>query len=185
MEAIRPLQPFVGMFIITTIWVLFSKNNICDLEPRLLFLLFGTVFSNICVRLHFPYYLFYYYLLNIVSIFVRFRRWWNGFIILFFNYYLFIYIIWFLLYSSVSINCGANVRHPNGWMERFAVVHFGRNCIVYRTVAYAAFGWNQRHRRTLHCICFDSAHHHCASTLWTRSGNYYISAHNIYHYGIT
>lgn len=51
LEAVRPLQPFLGMFIITTIWVLFSKNRICELEPRLLFLLFGTVFSNVCVRI--------------------------------------------------------------------------------------------------------------------------------------
>lgn len=49
-EAVRPLQPFGGMFIITTIWVLYSPNRICETEPRLLFLLFGTVFSNICVR---------------------------------------------------------------------------------------------------------------------------------------
>lgn len=48
-EALRPLQPFVGMFIMTTTWMLFSVNNICEIEPRMLFLLFGTIFSNICV----------------------------------------------------------------------------------------------------------------------------------------
>lgn len=97
----------------------------------------------------------------------------NGFIV-----FLFIYLsinkIWFLPFRLVSINRGANVGHPNGWMERFAVVHFGGNCIVYHTMAFAAFGRNQRHRRTIHCLCFDGAHHHCASTLWTGSGNYII-----------
>lgn len=51
-EAIRPLIPFVSMFVITSVWVLFSQNNICLLEPRMLFLLFGTVFSNISVSKH-------------------------------------------------------------------------------------------------------------------------------------
>lgn len=50
-EAIRPLIPFVSMFAITSVWVLHSHNNICYLEPRMLFLLFGTVFSNISVSL--------------------------------------------------------------------------------------------------------------------------------------
>lgn len=50
-EALRPLQAFFGMFVITTIWVLFSPNNICGTEPRMLFVLFGTVFSNICVSI--------------------------------------------------------------------------------------------------------------------------------------
>lgn len=48
-EAIRPLIPFVSMFIITSVWVLFSRNNIVALETRMMFLLFGTVFSNISV----------------------------------------------------------------------------------------------------------------------------------------
>lgn len=49
MEAIRPLMPFTALFVITTTWVLLSRNDICFLEPRLMFLLFGTIFSNICV----------------------------------------------------------------------------------------------------------------------------------------
>lgn len=48
-EAIRPLVPFVTLFIITTVWVIFSRNDILSREPRILFLLFGTVFSNISV----------------------------------------------------------------------------------------------------------------------------------------
>lgn len=59
-EAIRPLIPFVSMFVITSVWVLFSQNNICYLEPRMLFLLFGTVFSNISVS----YLLFIHGILN-------------------------------------------------------------------------------------------------------------------------
>lgn len=50
LEAIRPLMPFTALFIITSLWVLLSQNNIVSLEPRLLFILFGTVFSNICVN---------------------------------------------------------------------------------------------------------------------------------------
>lgn len=49
LEAVRPLMPFVGFFIITSIWVLFSNNKISNLEPRCLFVIFGTVFSNFCV----------------------------------------------------------------------------------------------------------------------------------------
>lgn len=48
-EAVRPMIPFVSMFIITTVWILFSRNDIVLKEPRMLFLLFGTVFSNISV----------------------------------------------------------------------------------------------------------------------------------------
>lgn len=48
-ESIRPLIPFVSMFIITTVWVIFSRNDILAKESRLMFLLFGTIFSNISV----------------------------------------------------------------------------------------------------------------------------------------
>lgn len=48
-EAIRPLVPFVLMFIITSFWVVFSRNDICANETRVLYLLIGTIFSNICV----------------------------------------------------------------------------------------------------------------------------------------
>lgn len=61
-EAIRPLIPFVAMFIITTVWAVFSRNDILKEEPRLLFLLFGTVFSNISVskmNLHLKIWYFY------------------------------------------------------------------------------------------------------------------------------
>ncbi|KAG4073529.1 hypothetical protein HA402_000753 [Bradysia odoriphaga] len=51
LEALRPLMPFTALFVITTIWVMLSRNDICFMEPRLLFLLFGTIFSNICCRL--------------------------------------------------------------------------------------------------------------------------------------
>lgn len=51
-EAIRPLIPFVSMFVITSVWVIFSHNNTIENEPRILFLLFGTVFSNISVSLY-------------------------------------------------------------------------------------------------------------------------------------
>ena len=49
MEAARPMFAFLWLFVITTIWVLFSRNQILDLEPRIMFILFGTLFSNIAV----------------------------------------------------------------------------------------------------------------------------------------
>ena len=33
------------------IWVIFSPNNILDLDPRCMFYLTGTVFANICCKL--------------------------------------------------------------------------------------------------------------------------------------
>jgi len=50
MEAMRPLFPFASMIVISTIWALFSHNNIVDLQPRLFLMLTGTLFSNICCR---------------------------------------------------------------------------------------------------------------------------------------
>lgn len=51
MEAARPMFAFLWLFVITTIWVLFSRNQILDLEPRIMFILFGTLFSNIAVSM--------------------------------------------------------------------------------------------------------------------------------------
>lgn len=50
LEAIRPLIPFTSLFVLTTVWVLLSRNDICSREPRMMFVLYGTIFSNICVR---------------------------------------------------------------------------------------------------------------------------------------
>ncbi|XP_054744792.1 ethanolaminephosphotransferase 1 isoform X1 [Anastrepha obliqua] len=50
-EAVRPLFPFLWLFAITTFWCFFSRNSIVDLSPRILFVLFGTLFSNIASRL--------------------------------------------------------------------------------------------------------------------------------------
>lgn len=48
-EAIRPLFPFVWLFMLTLTWCWYSPNDIIHLKPRILFILFGTVFSNISV----------------------------------------------------------------------------------------------------------------------------------------
>ncbi|GAB0099330.1 ethanolaminephosphotransferase 1 [Sergentomyia squamirostris] len=50
-EAIRPLIPLVGLFVISHVWVVFSVNDVVTLDPRLLFVCFGTIFSNISCRL--------------------------------------------------------------------------------------------------------------------------------------
>uniref|UniRef100_A0A182WFG7 Uncharacterized protein n=1 Tax=Anopheles minimus TaxID=112268 RepID=A0A182WFG7_9DIPT len=50
-EAIRPLVPLSSLFTLCTVWVLCSRNGIIDMEPRLYFVMCGTLFSNICCRL--------------------------------------------------------------------------------------------------------------------------------------
>lgn len=49
MEAVRPMFPFLWLFFFTTIWAFYSRNNVLSLEPRIMFILFGTLFSNIAV----------------------------------------------------------------------------------------------------------------------------------------
>ncbi|XP_055685158.1 ethanolaminephosphotransferase 1 isoform X1 [Lutzomyia longipalpis] len=51
LEAIRPLMPLTGLFAISHFWMVFSINNIITLDPRMLFVCFGTIFSNISCRL--------------------------------------------------------------------------------------------------------------------------------------
>lgn len=48
-EAIRPLIPLLSLFVITSIWTIYSTSDIISRNPRILFLLFGIVFSNISV----------------------------------------------------------------------------------------------------------------------------------------
>jgi len=50
-EAIRPLWPLLAFMIILLGWPFLSPNNIMDKDPRALFMLSGTIFSNISCRL--------------------------------------------------------------------------------------------------------------------------------------
>ena len=50
-EALRPLVSTMVAMVMFFIWVLASPNDILDLDPRCMFYLTGTVFSNICCRL--------------------------------------------------------------------------------------------------------------------------------------
>lgn len=50
MEMLRPFFAFLWLFVITLIWSLYSRNNVINLEPRVLWILYGTIFSNIAVR---------------------------------------------------------------------------------------------------------------------------------------
>ncbi|XP_055638262.1 ethanolaminephosphotransferase 1 isoform X2 [Toxorhynchites rutilus septentrionalis] len=50
-EAFRPMVPLLSLFIITSIWALFSRNSIVSIEPRIFIILSGTIFSNINCRL--------------------------------------------------------------------------------------------------------------------------------------
>lgn len=48
-EAVRPLVPLFLLFAITTLWVAASPNDILRKEPRAIYFLTGTIFSNISV----------------------------------------------------------------------------------------------------------------------------------------
>ncbi|XP_058818033.1 ethanolaminephosphotransferase 1 isoform X2 [Topomyia yanbarensis] len=50
-EAVRPMIPLLSLYAISTTWALFSRNSIVNLEPRMFFILSGTIFSNINCRL--------------------------------------------------------------------------------------------------------------------------------------
>ncbi|CAG9829087.1 unnamed protein product [Diabrotica balteata] len=50
-DAIRPLLPVGSFFLISLVWILYSPGNIVERDPRALFFLLGTVFSNISCRL--------------------------------------------------------------------------------------------------------------------------------------
>lgn len=50
-EAIRPLVPLFVFFMICTVWVTASPNNILQKEPRVIYFLTGTIFSNISVSI--------------------------------------------------------------------------------------------------------------------------------------
>ncbi|XP_076180132.1 ethanolaminephosphotransferase 1 isoform X2 [Ptiloglossa arizonensis] len=51
LDAIAPLFPLGILFTISTIWVVHSPSNIVEKDPRIVFLMIGTIFSNICCRL--------------------------------------------------------------------------------------------------------------------------------------
>merc|ERR1740131_324578 len=50
-ESLRPLMSTLLAMIFSFIWVIYSPHNILELDPRCMFYLTGTVFSNICCRL--------------------------------------------------------------------------------------------------------------------------------------
>ncbi|KAF4520542.1 hypothetical protein B566_EDAN008741 [Ephemera danica] len=51
MEAMRPLVPMTLFFLLCTLWVCLSPTNIIEVDPRCVYFMTGTVFSNICCRL--------------------------------------------------------------------------------------------------------------------------------------
>lgn len=54
-EAAKPLFPLISLFVVSTTWAYFSPNNIVSYDPRVFFMISGTIFSNFSVRLFFPY----------------------------------------------------------------------------------------------------------------------------------
>ncbi|XP_068140443.1 ethanolaminephosphotransferase 1 [Drosophila tropicalis] len=51
MEAIRPMWPFLTYFVLLLVWPYLSPNDIMETDPRAIFMLSGTVFSNVSCRL--------------------------------------------------------------------------------------------------------------------------------------
>ncbi|XP_038218306.1 ethanolaminephosphotransferase 1-like [Zerene cesonia] len=49
LEAIRPLWSILGIFIVSSFWV--HKSSLVDDDPRMVFLLIGSLFSNVACRL--------------------------------------------------------------------------------------------------------------------------------------
>lgn len=50
-EAAKPLYPLIALFIISTSWAYFSPNKIHVYDPRVFFMITGTIFSNFSVSL--------------------------------------------------------------------------------------------------------------------------------------
>lgn len=50
-EAARPLYPLFSLFLISSAWACFSHNKILEYDPRMFFMMTGTIFSNISCRL--------------------------------------------------------------------------------------------------------------------------------------
>lgn len=48
-EAIRPLWPLLAFMVLLLLWPFISPNDIMEKDPRALFMLSGTIFSNISV----------------------------------------------------------------------------------------------------------------------------------------
>lgn len=51
MEALRPLTALLALMVITSFWVITSKNDIISNHPRAYYMFTGTIFSNITCRL--------------------------------------------------------------------------------------------------------------------------------------
>lgn len=50
-DASKPLWPFLTLFAFCFTWITFSPVNIIEKDPRAVYIITGTIFSNICCRL--------------------------------------------------------------------------------------------------------------------------------------
>ncbi|KAJ8721596.1 hypothetical protein PYW07_002371 [Mythimna separata] len=50
-EAVRPLVPLFVFFALSSLWAMYSPNDIINRAPRIFYILTGTIFSNINCRL--------------------------------------------------------------------------------------------------------------------------------------
>ncbi|XP_029825165.2 ethanolaminephosphotransferase 1 [Ixodes scapularis] len=51
LEVVRPMGSVLALFLLSLAWVLASRDSILEREPRIFYLVLGTVFSNISCRL--------------------------------------------------------------------------------------------------------------------------------------
>lgn len=65
-EAARPFFPFITFLALFMYWVYKSPNDIMDLDTRAVFLLTGTIFSNVSVSFKFVTSILFHYKMIIV-----------------------------------------------------------------------------------------------------------------------
>lgn len=53
-EACKPLYPLIGLFVTSTSWAYLSPNKILEYDPRVFFMITGTIFSNVSVSFSVP-----------------------------------------------------------------------------------------------------------------------------------
>jgi hypothetical protein len=51
LEALRPCYSVFTFIGLCSFWVLNSPNNVIEVDPRAVYFMTGTIFSNICVKL--------------------------------------------------------------------------------------------------------------------------------------
>lgn len=51
-EAMRPMVPLTVLLVSSSLWLAYCPNKIIDKDPRIIYFMIGTIFSNICVSFY-------------------------------------------------------------------------------------------------------------------------------------